>query len=80
MLVQLNLGNHDYQTTKTMLKGKKLLCKIVRQFIENCNDNGFKNLKFAILDCLNKVDGLTDDEIDNLLLKKEKFWIRTLII
>ena len=80
MLVQLNLENHDYQITKTMLKGKKLTCRIVRQFSENCNDNGFKKLKFTIFDCLNNVDGLTDDEIDDLLLKKEKFWIKTLVM
>ena len=45
---------------------KKKTCRIVRHFIENLNDNGFKNLRFTIVDCLNNVD----DEIDNLLLKK----------
>ena len=55
----------------------------MRHFTENCNDNGFKNLRFTIADCLNNVEGLTDDEIDHLLLKKKKkkkFWIRTLIM
>ena len=46
---------------------------------KNCNDNGFNNLKFTIVDCLNNVDGLRDDEIDDLL-KKEKFWMRTLVM
>ena len=29
--------------------------------------------------CLNKVDGLTADEINDFLLEKEKFWIRILV-
>ena len=62
---------------KSHVKKKKLICRIVTHFIENCNDNGFSNLKFTIVDCLNNVEDLTDDEIDHLLLKKEKFWIRT---
>ena len=36
-------------------------------------------LRFTIVDCLNNVDSLTNDELDDLLLKKEKFWIRTLV-
>ena len=47
----------------------------MRHFIENCNDNGFKNLRITIVNCLNNVDGLTNDEVGNLLLKKKKFWI-----
>ena len=62
------------------VKKKRLTCRIARRFIENCSDNGFKNLRFTIVDCFNNVDGLTDDEIDDLLLKTEKFWIRTLVM
>ena len=51
----------------------------MRHFIENCNLNGFNNLRFTIVDCLNNVDCLTDNEIDDLLLKKEKSCIRTLV-
>ena len=68
------LSNYKYYVKK-----KKLACRIVRHFIENCNDNVFNNLRFTIIDCLNNVEGLTDDEIDDLLVKKEKFWIRTLV-
>ena len=50
----------------------------MRHFIGNCNDNGFNNLRFTIMDWLNNVDGLTA-EIDDLLLEKEKFWIRALV-
>ena len=63
---------------KSHIKKRKLTCRIVKHFIENCNDNGFNNLRFTIVDCLNNVDSLKNDEIDDLLLKKEKFWIRTL--
>ena len=42
-------------------------------------DNGFNNFRFTIVDYLNYVDGLTDDEIDDRLLQKERFWIRTLV-
>ena len=51
----------------------------VKHFIENCNDNGFNNLRFTIADCLNNVDSLPRDEIDDLFLEKEMFWLRTLI-
>ena len=51
----------------------------MRHFIENCKDNGFNNLRFTIVDCLNNVDGLKDDEIEDLPFKKEIFWIRKLI-
>ena len=64
---------------KGHVKKRKLACGIVRHFIETCNDNWFNNLRFNIVDYLNNADGLTDDEIDDLLLKKEKFWIRTLV-
>ena len=40
----------------------------MRHFIENCNDNGFSNFRLSIIDCLTNVEGLTDDEIDDLLL------------
>ena len=58
---------------------KKLICTIVRYFIEISNDNRFNNLRFNIVHCLNNVYGLTDDEMDDLLLKKENFWIGTLV-
>ena len=64
---------------KSHIKKRKLTCRIVKHFIKNCNDNGFNNLRFPIVDCLNNVDSLTNDEIDDLLLKKEKFWTRTLV-
>ena len=64
---------------KSHIKKKKGTCRTVRHFIEGCNDNGFNTLRFIIVDCLNNTDGLTSNEIEELLLQKEKFWIRTLI-
>ena len=64
---------------KSHIKEQKLTCRIVKHFMENGNDNGFNNLRFTIVDCLNNVDSLTNDEIDDLLLQKEKFWIRILV-
>ena len=43
----------------------------MRHFIENYNDNGFNNLRFTIIYCLNNVAGLTDDEIDIFFSKKK---------
>ena len=57
----------------------KVFCRIVKHFIENCDDNGFNNLRFTIVDYLSNEDGLAADEMDHLLLKNEKFWIRVLI-
>ena len=48
----------------------------MRHFIENFNNNGFNNMRFTIVYCLYNVEDLTDYD---LLLKKEKFWIRTLV-
>ena len=37
---------------------------------ENCNDNGFNNLRFTVVDCLNNVDALTADEIEDPFFEK----------
>ena len=56
-------------------------CTIVEHFI-NCSrddDNPMRFLKFTNIDSLTNCDGLSLEEIDNLLLIKEKFWIGTLV-
>ena len=35
---------------KSHIKKKKLTCRTVKHFIENCNDNGFNNLRFTKAD------------------------------
>ena len=65
---------------KSHIKKRKLTCRIEKHFAENCNGSGFNNLRFIIVDSLNNVESLTNDDIDNLLLKKENFWIRALVM
>ena len=40
-------------------------------FIENCNDNRFNKWILTRFDCLNNVEGLTDDDIDDPIPKTE---------
>ena len=56
---------------KSHVKKEKLICRTVGHFIQNCNDNRFNNLRLTIFDCLDNVEGLTDDDIDDPLPKKE---------
>ena len=52
-------------------------CKIVRHFIEESKE--VSNLRFIIVDVLNNIDHFSSDEIEDLLLQKEQFWIGTLV-
>ena len=56
-------------------------CGIAKHFIEECVDvdDPCGNLIFVIVDCLDNTDNLTLEEIDDLLLQKEKFWIGALV-
>ena len=56
-------------------------CGIVKHFIYDCvdKDNPTGHLLFQIIDGLTNVDDLTSEEIDDLLLTKDKFWIGTLV-
>ena len=62
---------------KSHIKNNVKSCKIVRHFIEECK--GMSNLRFIIIDVLNNVDNFSSDEIDDLLIQKEQFWIGTLV-
>ena len=64
---------------KSHIKKKLATCRIVQHFTHNCNDEFFSNLRFIIVDVVNNVELLTLQEIDTLLLAKEKFWIGTLV-
>ena len=70
------LANYKYQIVKGLQT-----CGIVKHFVNKCTnkDNPCGHLLFQIIDGLNNVDNLTADEIDDLLLEKEKFWIGTLV-
>ena len=52
-------------------------CHIVKHFLNV--HKGFENLRFILLDCVDNVEGLSTERIDELLLEKEKFWIGTLL-
>ena len=56
-------------------------CSIVNHFIDVCSDTDdpSRNIKFIITDQLNNTNSLSPDEIDNLLLQKERFWISTFV-
>ena len=56
-------------------------CGIVKHFLHKCVDaeDPLSNLVFVIIDGLNNTENLTKEEIDDLLLEKEKFWIGNLV-
>jgi hypothetical protein len=56
-------------------------CGIAKHFIDECpdNDDPCGHLLFVIVDGLNNTDNLTTEQIDDLLLEKEKFWIGALV-
>ena len=66
---------------KSHIKNGIDTCGIVKHFIEDCvdQDDPCGNLIFFIIDGLNNTDGLSIEQIDDLLLQKEKFWIGTLV-
>ena len=66
---------------KSHIKKNVPSCRIVTHFIVECCDEeiSFKYLASVILDVVNNASGLTRNQIDDLLLEKEKFWIGTLV-
>ena len=64
---------------KSHIKKKVDSCRIVKHFIDGCQDGMLGNIRFVIVDVINNTSTLTQSEIDSLLLAKEKFWIGTLI-
>ena len=64
---------------KSHIKKKVSSCRIASHFIEDCKSDDLSNLKFIIVDVVNGTNELSCDEIDSLLLQKEKFWIGTLV-
>ena len=66
---------------KSHIKQSVHYCKIVKHFIEKCNYSivPFKYLRFVILDVLTNTESLSKDYAEDLLLKKQNFWCRTLV-
>ena len=64
---------------KSHVKKKKATCRIVSHFIGDCSNPSLEHLRFILVDAVVNTEGLTQSEVDGLLLKKEKFWIGTLV-
>ena len=67
---------------KSHIKKKVYSCEIAKHFIDTCPgpdpDHASKYLRFILLDVLDNVNNLSSDEIEKMLLIKEKFWIGSL--
>ena len=71
---KLRLSNY-----KCHIKKGKPTCRIVRHFLDECNNEALQNIRFIIVDVVNNVENLTGEEVEGILLAKEKFWIGTLV-
>ena len=69
------------QNYKSHIKKKVQSCSIVNHFTDvySNTDDPSRNIRFIIFDQLNNTNNLSPDDIDNLLLQKERFWISTLV-
>ena len=70
-----------FRNYKSHIKKKVRSCSIVNHFIDVCSDTDdpSRNIRFIIIDQLNNTNNLSPDDIDDLLLQKERFWISTLV-
>ena len=64
---------------KSHIKKRLGTCRIAKHFIDGCENPAVENLRFLLVDCLDNTGDLRKEEIDKLLLQKEKFWIGTLV-
>ena len=66
---------------KSHIKKKVWPFSIVNHFADVCSDtdDSSRNIRFVIIDQLNNTNSLSLDNIENLLLQKENFWISTLV-
>ena len=66
---------------KSHIKKKVRSCSIVNHFICVCSDtdDASRNIRFIIIDQLNNTNHLFGEDIDDLLLQKERFWNSTLV-
>ena len=66
---------------KSHIKKKVQSCSIFNHFICVCSDtdDASRNIRFIIIDQLSNTNSLPSDDIDDLLLQKERFWVSTLV-
>ena len=69
------------QNYKSHIKKKVRSCSIVNHFIDVCSDTDdpSRYIRFITIDQLNNKNSLSPNDIDDLLLQKERFWISTLV-
>ena len=56
-------------------------CSIVNHFIDVWShaDDPSRNIRFIIIDQLNNTNSLSPDDIDDLLLQEERYWISIIV-
>ena len=66
---------------KSHIRNGHMTCRIVKHFAEVCPhlENPLAHLRFHIIDAVDNVQGLSAEKVDELLLEKEKMWIRNLV-
>ena len=66
---------------KSHIKKKVRSCSIVNHFVHVFSDTEdlSKIIRFIIIGQLNNTDSLSPDEIDDLLLQKERFWMSVFV-
>ena len=67
---------------KSWVKHNLRKCRIASHFIDTCrgqDHSPWSNMQFYIIDCLDNYANLSDEKIEDELLRKEKFWIRKLV-
>ena len=67
---------------KSQIKKSVGACRINRHFFGPCRgpiEEPSSSMYFMLVDCLNNVDGLSTEKIDELLLQREKWWIGNLV-
>ena len=69
-------GSQDYVTRKVISRRMFVLARLRHILLMNVV---MRYLVFVIMYVVNDTSGLTRNQIEDLLLKKEKFWISTLV-
>ena len=66
---------------KSHINNKRITCCIVKHFVEVCpnEENPLGHLRFYIIDMVDNVNDYSLEKLDEILLEKEKRWIRNLV-